>query len=103
MARKRQELQEELHRIEQRCLRQRGPNFKDEQENHHVNQEKGEVEIKTEIKEEDKGSKRNKFAMDVDDKEDTDGDDNHEAEETTDNNETMAENGHSGKFVSNFM
>lgn len=79
MAKKRQELQEELQRIEQRCLRVRGakenePDVgqEDKEQKKHKDSETSEQEVK-----DDKGTKRNKFAMDVDEKEreDSDGDD----------------------------
>lgn len=84
MIKKRAELQVELQRIEQRCLR-RGPATKENQ-NHSTHTQSREVkkenredsENSLTIKnEEDTGRKRNKFAMDVDEKEreDSDGDD----------------------------
>ncbi|CAG5004704.1 unnamed protein product [Parnassius apollo] len=93
MIKKRQELQDELLRIEQRCLRSRGPGTKENEPNntHHEEEkehekaplENSEVVIKNE-EEEDKGRKRNKFAMDVDEKEkeDSDADDRHEEAST---------------------
>ncbi|CAH2094941.1 unnamed protein product [Euphydryas editha] len=86
MARKREELQDELQRIEHKCLRPRGPGFKEnEQENHRNHQE--DIVNKTN---EDKqaGRKRDKFAMDVDEAgEDSDGEDRHVAEKNQDNKE----------------
>lgn len=79
MAKKRQELQEELQQIEQRCLRVRGakenePDVvqEDKEQKKHKDSETSEQEVK-----DDKGRKRNKFAMDVDEKEreDSDGED----------------------------
>lgn len=79
MAKKRQELQEELQRIEQRCLRVRGAkenepdaSQEDKEQKKRKDSETSEQEVK-----DDKGRKRNKFAMDVDEKErdDSDGED----------------------------
>ncbi|CAH2044913.1 unnamed protein product, partial [Iphiclides podalirius] len=88
MVKKRQELQEELQRIEQRCLRTRIPGTKEnDPENLHAEKEKAVQSVHSEAtvknEEEDKGSKRNKFAMDVDEQEDSDGDDRHEEEIST--------------------
>ncbi|XP_014355744.2 pinin [Papilio machaon] len=81
MIKKRQELQEELQRIEQRCLR-RGPATKENNpsvqgtEDRKKDRENNE-KIVTVKNEDDTGRKRNKFAMDVDekDREDSDGED----------------------------
>lgn len=78
MAKKRQELQEELQRIEQRCLRVRGAKenepdaSQEDKEQKLKDSENSEHDVKDE-----KGRKRNKFAMDVDEKEreDSDGED----------------------------
>ncbi|KAJ2944722.1 hypothetical protein O0L34_g4080 [Tuta absoluta] len=87
MTKKRQELQEELVRIEQRCLR-RGPQAK---ENDPANETHDETNTEKRPRNDsetsqqreqadgdDKGRKRDKFAMDVDDKEESDGEDRHE-------------------------
>lgn len=74
MIKKRQELQEELVRIEQRCLRPRGPGTKENDPDNHDDQKDALVEVKDEKK------KRDKFATDADMKEDSDGDDRHEEE-----------------------
>ncbi|CAK1583907.1 unnamed protein product [Parnassius mnemosyne] len=92
MIKKRLELQDELQRIEQRCLRPRGPGTKENEPNH-VHDEEGKEHEKAPVEnsgvvikneEEDKGRKRNKFAMDVDEKEkeDSDADDRHEEAST---------------------
>ncbi|XP_072929588.1 pinin [Epargyreus clarus] len=81
MVRKREQLQEELQRIEARCLRPRGPGAKEnDPENSHEDEDKsGQVHKDVEIKDEDRGRKRDKFAMDVDlEKDDSDGDDRHD-------------------------
>ncbi|XP_060805153.1 pinin [Amyelois transitella] len=69
MSKKRQELQDELQRIEQRCLRPRAPGTKENlpQPRAHVAKE-----------EEGEKSRRNKFAADADQKEDSDADDHHD-------------------------
>lgn len=81
MAKKRQELQEELQRIEQRCLRVRGAKenepdarCQEDQEQKRKDSETSEQEVK-----DDKSRKRDKFAMDVDEKEreESDGEDRH--------------------------
>ncbi|XP_047536928.1 pinin [Vanessa atalanta] len=80
MARKREELQDELQRIEHRCLRPRGPGAKENDlENHHRNYVFEKSPIIEEIKQEDRGRKRDKFAMDVDekDRDESDGEDRH--------------------------
>lgn len=94
MIKKRQELQEELQRIEQRCLRARGPWAKEndpdvhsdkDTETHPKDPENAQPD--QEIKQEGDGaSKRNKFAMDADEKEkdDSDGDDRHDDEPVSD-------------------
>ncbi|XP_075982776.1 desmosome associated protein-like protein pinnin [Anticarsia gemmatalis] len=70
MTKKRQELQEELVRIESRCLRPRGPGAKEnDPEPEEEQPEAQEPGVK----------KRDKFAMDVD-KEDSDNDDRHDDE-----------------------
>ncbi|CAB3248587.1 unnamed protein product [Arctia plantaginis] len=72
MTKKKQELQEELHRIEQRCLRPRGPGGPAAKENdpaHQDHQDSQDTGVK----------KRDKFAMDVD-KEDSENEDAHEEE-----------------------
>ncbi|KAL0868804.1 hypothetical protein ABMA27_007169 [Loxostege sticticalis] len=87
MAKKRQELQEELLRIEQRCLRPRGPGAKENdpeltEKDVDMPLEKDSLsEQEQEMKEDEKGHKRNKFAMDADEKEkeDSDGDDRPDA------------------------
>lgn len=87
MAKKRQELQEELLRIEQRCLRPRGPGAKENdpeltEKDVDMPLEKDTLsEQDQEMKEDEKGHKRNKFAMDADEKEkeDSDGDDRPDA------------------------
>ncbi|CAD0204070.1 unnamed protein product [Chrysodeixis includens] len=73
MIKKRQELQEELLRIEQRCLRPRGPGAKENDPDTHDADDKS---LEDEVKDERK--KRDKFAADADDKEDSDGDDRHD-------------------------
>ncbi|XP_049877801.1 pinin [Pectinophora gossypiella] len=91
MSNKRAELQEELQRIEQRCLR-RGPGAKEnDPETPHdekiedkrprrKDSETSETGKSDKDMNDDKGRKRDKFAMDVDDKykEDSDGEDRHE-------------------------
>ncbi|CAG9789573.1 unnamed protein product [Diatraea saccharalis] len=86
MIKKREELQEELQRIEQRCLRQRGPGTKENdpesQNNKDSSQHNDSItehdhEMKTD-ESDDKSRKRNKFAMDADEKEDSDADDRHD-------------------------
>ncbi|KAL4707358.1 hypothetical protein ACJJTC_005287 [Scirpophaga incertulas] len=83
LSNKRHELQEELQRIEQRCLRSRAPakenepHIKTEEETEHKQTDNAVEDVKME-EEEDKGSKRNKFAVDTDDKEDSDADDRHD-------------------------
>lgn len=74
MIKKRQELQEELQRIEQRCLRPRGPGAKENDPDTHDADDKSveDADVKDERK------KRDKFAADADDKEDSDGDDRHD-------------------------
>lgn len=80
MAKKRQELQEELQRIEQRCLRVRGAKENEpdasQEDKEQTKQRKDSETSEQEVKD-DKGRKRNKFAMDVDEKEreDSDGED----------------------------
>ncbi|XP_059047908.1 pinin [Achroia grisella] len=80
MIRKRQELQEELQRIEQRCLRMRGPGAKENDPESTHNDHKDSEALDHEMTEDEKGSKRNKFAMDADekDKDDSDADDRQE-------------------------
>ncbi|XP_038206551.1 pinin [Zerene cesonia] len=73
MAKKRQELQEELQRIEQRCLRQK-PGAKENDPQH---DDVPSVQQVHEI-EENGNKKRDKFAMDADDKDDSDADDRHD-------------------------
>lgn len=79
MAKKRQELQEELQRIEQRCLRVRGAKENEPDVGHEDKEQKKGKDSETSEQEvkDDKGRKRNKFAMDVDEKEreDSDGED----------------------------
>ncbi|CAH0400686.1 unnamed protein product [Chilo suppressalis] len=87
MAKKRIELQEELQRIEQRCLRQRGPgakendpelqNDKGEEPKHNDSISEHDQEVKIEDSD-DKTRKRNKFATDADEKEESDADDRHD-------------------------
>ncbi|XP_045502437.1 pinin isoform X1 [Colias croceus] len=72
MAKKRQELQEELQRIEQRCLRQK-PGAKENDPHDDVPHDQHVHEL-----EENGNKKRDKFAMDADDKEDSDADDQHD-------------------------
>ncbi|XP_047034066.1 pinin [Helicoverpa zea] len=79
MVKKRQELQEELQRIEQRCLRPRGPGTKENDPDNHDAEDQKDVDMANK----DERKKRDKFAADVDEKEDSDGDDRHE-EETKD-------------------
>ncbi|CAH0690432.1 unnamed protein product [Spodoptera exigua] len=74
MVKKRQELQEELQRIEHRCLRARGPGTKENDPDHHEGEEQKDVEMVNK----DEKKKRDKFAADADEKEDSDGDDRHE-------------------------
>ncbi|XP_063627717.1 pinin [Cydia splendana] len=78
MVKKRAELQEELQRIEQRCLRARGPQAKE-------NEPAGKTD--------DGGKKRDKFTNDADDKdkEDSDGEEHREAHE--EHNEERQGNG----------
>ncbi|XP_068619097.1 pinin isoform X2 [Battus philenor] len=84
MIKKRLELQDELQRIEQKCLRSRGPGTKENNPEHRREDKEKTVHSETEEHNtnngEDKGSKRNKFAMDVDEKEreDSDGDERHD-------------------------
>lgn len=79
MAKKRQELQEELQRIEQRCLRVRGAkeNEPDASQEDKEQQKLKDSETSEHDVKDEKGRKRNKFAMDVDEKEreDSDGED----------------------------
>lgn len=82
MIKKRQELQEELQRIEQRVLRPRGPGFKENDPEQHDGEDQKDVDMKDEKK------KRDKFAVDADDKEDSDGDDRHEEEAKVEQPET---------------
>ncbi|VVC92307.1 unnamed protein product [Leptidea sinapis] len=65
MTKKREELQEELLRIEQRCLRQKLPGAKENEPNDELG-----ASVKSEIKEEndERSKKRDKFAADADDK-----------------------------------
>ncbi|KAH9642317.1 hypothetical protein HF086_009681 [Spodoptera exigua] len=74
MVKKRQELQEELQRIEHRCLRARGPGTKENDPDHHEGEEQKDVDMVNK----DEKKKRDKFAADADEKEDSDGDDRHE-------------------------
>ncbi|CAH1637987.1 unnamed protein product [Spodoptera littoralis] len=74
MVKKRQELQEELQRIEHRCLRVRGPGTKENDPDHHDGEEQKDVDMVNK----DEKKKRDKFAADADEKEDSDGDDRHE-------------------------
>ncbi|CAK1547540.1 unnamed protein product [Leptosia nina] len=73
MSKKREELDEELQRIEQRCLRHKPPRAKEN------NPDSNDVleDVKSE-QFENGNKKRDKFAMDADEKEDSDGDDHHE-------------------------
>ncbi|XP_063831156.1 pinin [Ostrinia nubilalis] len=94
MIKKRQELQEELQRIEQRCLRPRGPGAKENDpeltdKDVEMPLQKDPAEQDQEMNEDDKGHKRNKFAADADEKEDSDGDDRHDA--PNDKDELVAE------------
>lgn len=81
MAKKRQELQEELQRIELRCLRVKGAkeNEPDTRCQEDKEQKCKDSEISEQEVKDDKGRKRDKFAMDVDEKEreDSDGEDRH--------------------------
>lgn len=74
MVKKRQELQEELQRIEHRCLRARGPGTKENDPDHHEGEDQKDVDMVNK----DEKKKRDKFAADADEKEDSDGDDRHE-------------------------
>ncbi|XP_026760673.1 pinin [Galleria mellonella] len=84
MIKKRQELQDELQRIEQRCLRTRAPGAKENDPESTEDGHKEESNQKNSDSDhemtDDKGSKRNKFAMDADEKEkdDSDVDDRHD-------------------------
>lgn len=77
MSKKRQELQEELQRIEQRCLRQRGPGAKenDPETLEDMTHEKNGQDVKEEKaqNDEERGRKRDKFATDME-KDDSDND-----------------------------
>ncbi|KAM3959310.1 desmosome associated protein-like protein pinnin [Aphomia sociella] len=90
MIKKRQELQDELQRIEQRCLRVRGPGAKENDpepphDDHKASNVKNSETSDQEMTEDsDKGKKRNKFAMDADEKDESDGDDRHEEAPTGD-------------------
>ncbi|KAJ8723595.1 hypothetical protein PYW07_007575 [Mythimna separata] len=86
MVRKRQELQEELQRIEQRVLRPRGPGTKENDPDHLDGEEQKDVDMNK-----DEKKKRDKFAVDADDKEDSDGDDRHEEEPKVDQPEEPQE------------
>lgn len=83
LVRKRQELQEELQRIEQRVLRPRGPGTKENDPDHHDGVDQKDTDMSKEEK-----KKRDKFAAEADDKEDSDGDDRHEEEPKVDQPDT---------------
>lgn len=78
MSKKREELQDELQRIEYRVLRPRGPGAKENKpaDDSHNNGNSLHLDDSQEVKHEDVGRKRDKFAMDVD-KDDSD-DDRHD-------------------------
>lgn len=84
MIKKREELQDELHRIEQRVLRPRGPGAKENKptdDSHILNDSQLSLNdsLNDTVKPEEGGKKRDKFAMDVD-KDDSDDDRHDEVE-----------------------
>lgn len=83
MSRKRQELQEELHRIEQKCLRPRGFAAKENAQEVPPHPE-DKAQAQADGGDGDRGRKRDKFAMDVDEKErdDSDGEERHEGDKS---------------------
>lgn len=97
MVKKRQELQEELQRIEQRVLRPHGPGTKENDPDHHDGEDQKDMDMNK-----DEKKKRDKFAADADDKEDSDGDDRHEEEPNVDHADTQTQE-KMGKSTANIL